>query len=34
VAAFALRHTSSAQQSTTIRQPVHVKLPGARWSIR
>jgi hemoglobin len=27
VAAFALRHTSSARQSTTIRQPAHAKLP-------
>jgi hypothetical protein len=31
---FALRHTSSAEQSTTIRHPAHVKLPSARWSIR
>jgi hypothetical protein len=34
-AAFcALRHSSSADQSTTIRQPAHVKLAGVRWSIR
>jgi hypothetical protein len=31
---FALRHTSSARQSTTIRHAAHAKLAGVGWSIR
>jgi hypothetical protein len=33
-ALFTLRHTSSADQSTTIWQRSHAKLAGVGWSIR